>query len=102
MAKRREEEIAKIRVPKSGEILGVAEVMLGGDKVQVRCEDGRTRICRIPGKIRKRMWVRPGYLLLIQPWVAESETRGDILFVYTRTQAAWLKRKGYVETIELE
>jgi translation initiation factor 1A len=101
MAKQREEEeIAKLRLPKEGEVLGVVELRLGGDKVRVRCADGNLRICRIPGRLRRRMWVREGNLVLVRPWLAESECKGDVEFVYTPTQASWLRKKGY-EVIEL-
>ncbi len=92
-------EIARIRVPKEGEVLGIVELMLGGDKMRVRCDDGKVRICRIPGKLRKRVWIRVGDLILVQPWKAQSDERGDVIFKYTPTQANWLKRKGYVKSI---
>lgn len=92
-------EIARIRVPKEGEVLGIVELMLGGDKMRVRCDDGKVRICRIPGKLRKRVWIRIGDLILVQPWKAQSDERGDVVFKYTPTQANWLKRKGYVKSI---
>ncbi|RLI98510.1 MAG: translation initiation factor eIF-1A [Candidatus Aenigmatarchaeota archaeon] len=92
-------EIARIRVPKEGEVLGIVELMLGGDKMRVRCDDGKVRICRIPGKLRKRVWIRVGDLILVQPWKAQSDERGDVVFKYTPTQANWLKRKGYVKSI---
>ncbi len=94
-----EVEIAKIRIPKEGEVLGIVEMMLGGDKMRVRCDDGKTRICRIPGRLRKRVWIAVDDLVLIQPWKAQSDERGDVIFKYTPTQANWLKRKGYVKTI---
>lgn len=95
-------EIAKIRIPKQPEVLGVVEMMLGADKVRVKCDDGNTRICRIPGKLRKRTWIGLGDLVLVLPWKAQSDERGDIIFRYTATQANWLKRKGYVKTISVE
>jgi translation initiation factor 1A len=95
-------EIAKIRVPKEGEVLGVVEQNLGGDKLRVKCDDGKLRICRIPGRLRKRVWINVGNLVLIQPWKVQSDKRGDIIFRYTPTQANWLKRKNYIKTISFE
>ena len=95
-------EIARIRLPKENEHFGVVEVMLGGDRMKVRCDDGKDRICRIPGKLRKRIWIKPGNLVLIRPWKIQSDKRGDIVFRYTLTQVNWLKRKGYVKNIEIE
>lgn len=95
-------EISRIRTPRSPEVLGVVEQMVGGDRLRVKCDDGNERICRIPGKLRKRVWMRPGDLVLVEPWVVQSNERGNIVFVYTRTQASWLRRKGFVKTISTE
>jgi translation initiation factor 1A len=95
-------EIARIRMPRQGEVLGAVEIMLGADKMRVKCDDGNTRICRIPGKLRKRVWIKAGHLVLVKPWKVQSDKRGDIIFRYTPTQANWLMRKGLVKTISLE
>jgi len=97
-----EQEVARIRIPREGEVLGVVEMMLGADKVRAKCDDGNTRICRIPGRLRKRVWVKVGDLILIQPWKVQSNERGDVVFRYTPTQANWLKRKGLIKTISYE
>lgn len=94
-------EISRIRIPRPPEVLGTVEVLVGGDKMKVRCDDGNERLCRIPGKLRKRVWVRAGDLVLIVPWTVQSHERGDIRFRYTQTQANWLKRKGFVKGIEI-
>lgn len=97
-----EEEIARIKIPRQPEVLGVVEMMVGGDRLRVKCDDGKMRICRIPGRLRKKVWIRVGDLVLVEPWKAQSEERGDIVFGYTATQANWLKRKGFVKTIIIE
>lgn len=94
-------EISRIRIPRAPEVLGVVEMLVGGDKMRVKCDDGNERLCRIPGKLRKRVWIRAGDLVLIKPWIVQSNERGDIQFRYTHTQANWLKRKGYVKMIEI-
>ena len=103
MAKEQTEEqieIARIRIPRKGEVLGIIEQMLGADRLRVQCSDGNNRICRIPGRLRKRVWMRPGDLVLVKPWIVQSEERGDIVFRYTATQANWLKRKGYIKSLQ--
>jgi len=96
-----EEEISRIRIPKEGEILGIVELMLGSDKLRVQCNDGKERLVRIPGKMRKRVWIRVGDLILIQPWKVMSDRRADVIWRYTKTQAGWLERKGYLKNISL-
>ena len=97
-----EEEIARIRLPKEGELLGIVELMLGSDKLRVQCDDGKERIVRIPGKLRKRVWIRVGDLILIQPWKVMSDRRADVIWRYTKTQAGWLQKKGYLKSISVE
>ena len=90
-----EVELSRIRIPRQGEVLGLVEMMLGADKLRVRCDDGNTRIVRIPGKLRKRVWIKTGDLILVQPWNVQTNERGDVVFKYTSTQANWLQRKGF-------
>jgi len=92
-----EVEISRIRAPRGSEVLGTVEMMLGGDKLRVKCSDGNTRICRIPGKLRKRVWIRIGDLVLVEPWVTQSNERADVVFRYTPTQANWLRRKNFIK-----
>ena len=51
-----------------GEIFAVAETFQGGSRLQLICEDGERRMGRIPGKLRRRMWVRENDLLIVVPW----------------------------------
>jgi len=95
-------EISRIRTPRPPEVLGSVTQLVGGDKMKVECDDGNERLCRIPGKLRKRVWVRAGDLVLVSPWEVQGNERGDIEFRYTHTQASWLKRKGFVKNIEVE
>jgi translation initiation factor 1A len=75
--------------------------MLGNSRMRVECEDGKTRICRVIGKMRKRVWIRLGDLVLVKPWIVEGEKKGDIIWRYTSTQANWLKKKGYIKNLEI-
>lgn len=93
-------ELSRIKIPRKPEVLGVVEQMVGGDKLKVKCDDGNQRICRIPGRLRKRVWIKAGDLVLVEPWKVQAHERGDIVFRYTSTQANWLKRKGYLKIIE--
>ncbi len=96
-----EVEISRTRLPKGSEVLGTVEMMLGGDKLRVKCADGNTRICRIPGKLRKRVWIRINDLVLVEPWDAQSNERADVVFRYTPTQANWLRRKNFMKDVKI-
>ena len=87
----------RYRLPRRrrGEIFGIADQLLGASRIKVMCEDGRSRMGRIPGKIKKRMWIREGDLLIIVPWDFQDE-KANILYRYTRTQATALSRKNLI------
>jgi translation initiation factor 1A len=68
-----------------------ADLMLGANHIRVRCEDGVTRIGRIKGKIKKRLWIREGDLLIVVPWSFQDE-KCDIVYRYVRAQVDWLER----------
>ncbi|KUO42769.1 MAG: translation initiation factor IF-1A [Hadesarchaea archaeon YNP_N21] len=89
-----EEQIERLRVPRKGELLGVVDQLVGFDRIRVRCKDGYVRICRIPGKLRKRLWIREGDLVIVRPWEVQGEEKGDVVYRYTNTQVEWLQRKG--------
>jgi len=92
-----EEEIIRVRTPKEREVLGEIEELLGASRFNVRCTDGNRRLCRIPGKIRRRVRISPGDVVLVEPWSVESESKGDIIWIYTKTQAEWLRKNGFIK-----
>ena len=92
------DEPVRIKTPRQGEIFGVIESMLGTNKLRVRCQDGKIRLCRIPGKLRKLLWMREGDIVLVKPWDIQGDTRADIITRYTQTQVSFLKRKGLIKT----
>ncbi len=92
------EEIIRVPLPdrSKGQLFGVIEQALGAGWMDVRCEDGKVRRCRIPGKLKRRMWMRVGDVVIVQPWPVQTDERGDIVYRYTRTQVDWLLRKGKI------
>ena len=50
----------RVRTPHQGEILGKVTELFGGSRMNVVCQDGFTRMCRIPGKIRRKLLINPG------------------------------------------
>lgn len=88
-----------MRLPKkrANEIFARADLMLGAYHIRVRCFDGITRTGRIRGKIKKRLWIREGDLLIVIPWSFQDE-KCDIYYRYTRPQVDWLTKNGYLDT----
>ena len=89
----------RVRTPRGREVIGVLEQRLGGSRLRVRCFDGKTRICRIPGRLKRRLWLREGNIVLVEPWELGGDEKGDVIFKYTPTQIAWLKSKGYLKEL---
>jgi len=97
-----EEEIIRVRMPRKGEVLGVVVALLGGGRMEVKCDDGFTRICRIPGRMRRKIWVRNNDLILVKPWTVQSEERADVIWKYSRAQSNWIEKKGLLKKVSLE
>jgi translation initiation factor 1A len=92
-----EDEFKIKMLPVANDIIGLAKKMLGFDRILVSCQDGKERICRIRGKMKRRMWIRQGDIVLISPWDFQSDKRGDIIWRYKRNQIGWLKSNGYLK-----
>ena len=91
------EQTERVRIPRDNEMFGVVEGMLGGNRLRVRCEDDKIRICRIPGRLRKRLWMREHDLIIITPWEIQGDERGDAIWKYSAAQVEWLKRRGILK-----
>ncbi|MFZ2455167.1 MAG: translation initiation factor eIF-1A [Candidatus Altiarchaeia archaeon] len=91
----------RVRTPRRGQILGEVEQLLGDRRMLIKCTDGNTRLCRIPGKIRKRIWIKEGNIVLVEPWSVQTNERGDVLWRYTNQQADWLEKRGYLKGLEV-
>jgi translation initiation factor 1A len=89
------QEVGRLPLPRRnrGEIFGIANQLLGAARIRVMCEDSLSRMGRITGKMKKKMWIREGDLLIIRPW-GFQEGKADILFRYSRTQAMYLSRRN--------
>ncbi|OIO64268.1 translation initiation factor eIF-1A [Candidatus Woesearchaeota archaeon CG1_02_57_44] len=90
----------RVRLPRGKETFGIVEQRHGGSRMSVRCLDDKTRICRIPGRLKRRLWVREGDLVLIQPWELGGDEKADIMYKYRPIQVKWLKMKGYLRKLD--
>lgn len=95
-------QVFRVRTPKGKEIIGIVEQRVGANRMVVKCLDGKTRNCRIPGSLKRDLWIRPGDTVIVEPWEFDGDTRGDIIFKYTPAAIDWLKRKGYIKEISSE
>lgn len=86
----------RVRLPKGEEVIGIIEQRHGGNKMLVNCIDGKSRNCRVPGRLKRALWLRPGDVVIIEPWEFDKD-KGDIIFKYRPNQVEWLKKRGYLK-----
>jgi len=89
-------QVLRARLPRGNEVLGIIEQRLGAARMAVKCLDGKSRVCRIPGRLKRALWLREGDVVLVQPWEFQQD-KGDIIFKYSLSEIEWLKRKGYLK-----
>ena len=94
-----QEEIRSIKLPRGRECFGIVEQRLGGSRMSVRCLDGKTRVCRIPGRLKRKLWIREGDVIVVEPWEYDSE-KGDVIFKYRPNQVEWFRKNGHLKELE--
>lgn len=95
-----QEEISRIKLPRGKEVFGILEQRLGGSRMRIRCLDGKVRICRIPGRLKRRLWVRENDIVIVEPWEFSGDEKGDLIYKYTPTQVGYLRRKGFLKKLD--
>jgi len=97
---KQEEQLRKIRTPRrnDGEMFGIVTQRMGGTQIKVLCEDGKERNCRIPGKMKKRTWMRDRDVVIIKLWDFQPD-KADIVWRYIGFQTEHLKRNGYLNKL---
>ena len=65
--------IGELVYPGQGEVLGVVTKLLGFDRILVKCQDGAERLCRIRGKMKRRVWIREGDIVIVSPWDFQTD-----------------------------
>ncbi len=91
----------RLNLPRGGEVLGVIDQRLGFGKTRVICADKKVRVCRVPGKLRRRVSTYEGTFCIVKPWEVQGDIKGDIIYTYTRYQAELMQTKGYLKALEL-
>ena len=97
------EGVGRFPLPRrdKGQIYAIANQLLGAGRIRVVCEDNVSRMGRITGRLKKKMWIREGDLLVVSPWTFQGD-KADIMFRYTRTQASYLSRRKLLpQTVDL-
>ena len=91
----------RLRLPRGKrEFIGLVEQRLGGSRMRVKCFDGKVRICRIPGRLKRRLWIRENDIVIVESWEIQGDEKGDVIYKYNRNQVPQLKSGGYLKEIE--
>lgn len=91
----------RVKIPRGREVIGVITQRVGAGRMLVSCMDGKTRNCRVPGRLRRELWLREGDVIIVEPWEFDND-KGDILFKYTKAAIEKLKRDGLFRVSENE
>jgi len=67
--------------------------MLGNGRLEAMCFDGVKRLCHIRGKLRKKVWINQGDIILVG-LRDYQDTKADVIFKYTPDEARNLKTYG--------
>ena len=96
-------QVFRVRLPVGREVLGVVQQRLGGSRMRVLCLDGKERICRIPGRLRRALWVRESDVVIVEPWELGGDSKGDVVHKYrNKAEVDFLKKKGYLNNLQEE
>ncbi|KAH7638499.1 eukaryotic translation initiation factor 1A [Dermatophagoides farinae] len=67
--------------------------MLGNGRLEAYCFDGVKRLCHIRGKLRKKVWINQGDIILIG-LRDYQDTKADVILKYNPDEARNLKTYG--------
>ncbi len=91
----------RVKMPREGEVIGIITQRVGGGRMFVSCMDGKIRNSRVPGRLRRGLWLREGDIVIVEPWEYDDE-KADVLFKYSFAAIAKLKQMGKLKTSESE
>jgi len=94
--------IGRVKLPNREELEQFAIVLqlMGTDQIKVLCEDGKERQVRIPGKLKKKVWIRENDIIIIRLWDFQP-IKGDVVWRYLGNQVSWLKRNNKLEKLPI-
>ena len=88
------EEKRELIQKEEGQDYGKVLRMLGNGRLEAYCfEDGQTRQCHIRGKMRKKVWVSAGDIVLVSMREFQ-DGKGDVILKYAADEARELKVLG--------
>lgn len=92
---------SRVRMPRGKELIGRILQRLGGNRMDIKTTDGKIRNCRVPGRYRRRLWLRPKDIVMIVP-DEFNDGKGDIIYKYRPAEVKQLRKKGILDSIKDE
>ncbi|RUP47090.1 hypothetical protein BC936DRAFT_146142 [Jimgerdemannia flammicorona] len=95
VAEKRESSVTHFNSRHSNQTPEYAQVikMLGNGRLEAQCFDGEKRLAHIRGKLRKKVWINQGDIILISLRDYQDE-KADVILKYTADEARNLKAYG--------
>jgi translation initiation factor 1A len=87
----------RVTLPRGRQVIGIITQRVGGSRMLVSCMDGKTRNCRVPGRLKRSLWLRENDVVIVEPWEFDNE-KGDILYKYSKSAVEKLRRDGLLKT----
>lgn len=89
----------RVRQPRGIQKIGIILQRLGGNRMDIKSTDGKIRNCRVPGRYKRRLWLRPKDVVLIEPW-PDNDEKGDVIYKYNSSEIIQLKKQKILANIE--
>jgi len=85
-----------------GQEYAKVDKMLGNGRLMAHCFDGSSRLCHIRGKLRTKVWINAGDIILIG--LREyQDAKADVILKYNPDEARNLKQYGEIpDTVTIE
>ena len=103
--KRKGQEGGKKEIPlpseEEGTMLCVIQRVIGAGFLEVICTDGQVYKAWIPGKMRRRVWMHEGDVILFLPW-GTRDMKGEVVYRYARDEVKKLLESGLLPQEFLE
>ena len=90
---------SRVRFPRENQFVGIVDKRLGGSRMYIKMMDGKTLLARVPGKLRKSLWIRENDVVLVERWEL-SKDKGDLIYKYKPEEIKVLEKKNIFINLE--
>merc|ERR1712221_20837 len=95
MGNENEAEKRELIFKEDGQEYAQVTKMLGNGRLEAMCFDGIKRLCHIRGKLRKKVWINQGDIILVG-LRDYQDAKADVILKYNADEARNLKTYGEI------